>query len=112
MPSRVGKQPKRSRPRRRSTDLLQFLLGAVQPGQDAPIACLVRASPASVSSIGRVPRRTTGSPTSRSRAAMCWLTADCVMPSALAAADENPPSARRGGRGLEAVVHLSMSYYL
>ena len=42
---------------------------------------------------GRVPRSTSGSPTSRSSAATCWLTADCVSVSASAAA-ENDPRAR------------------
>ena len=50
-------------------------------------------TPASVSWAGRLARSTTVWPTARSSAEMCWLTADCVMPSASAAAENEPRSA-------------------
>src|SRR3954469_1607026 len=55
-----------------------------------PVACRVRAKPASVNWTGRLPRSTRGKPTSRSSAATCWLTADCVRASASAAAENEP----------------------
>ena len=63
----------------------------------ATIASAWRSSsrPASVSSTGRGPpgRSTSRGPTSRSSVAICWLTADWVYPSAVAARPNEPCSA-------------------
>jgi hypothetical protein len=52
--------------------------------------CSIRASPAEVSLGPSLVRSSRGIPTSRSRTAICWLTADCERCSDSAAAENEP----------------------
>ena len=90
--SAVGKLPKRNRPRRRPA-ISASSCSAPSSRAKIPVAWRTRAWPASVSSSGRVPRSITVAPTSRSSAAMCWLTADWVSVSARAASENDRRSA-------------------
>ena len=90
--SAVGKLPNRRRPRRRPA-ISPSSCSAPSRRARIAVVCRVSACPASVSATGREPRSTTGVPTSRSSAAMCWLTADCVRDNASAAAEKEPRAA-------------------
>src|ERR1700733_3611272 len=74
-------------PNRRSSSSISLVSASSRAARSA------RSFPASVSSIPRGTRSSSGTPTSRSRIAICWETAGWVRNSAVAAAVNEPPSA-------------------
>ncbi len=68
----------------------------------------VTLTPCAVSFILRVVRCSNTTPSSSSRAAICWLTADCLIPAGRAARKGSPlrRRAQKGGNGVELVIHF------
>src|SRR5918993_924217 len=73
-------------------------------------ACLTSTAPASVSRTPRDRRSTSWVPASRSSAAMCWLTADCVKLSASAAAEKEPCAATSRRTLMRRMSSISTAY--
>ena len=73
-------------------------------------ACSTRTAPASVRRTPRESRSTSRVPVSRSSAATCWLTADCVKLSASAAAENEPWAATSRNTFIRRTSSISTAY--
>ena len=73
-------------------------------------ACVTSTVPASVRRTPREKRSTSWVPVSRSSAAMCWLTADCVKLSASAAAENEPLAATSRSTFILRMSSISTAY--